>query len=511
MARGASWHCPLANKFARVKREKRCALLRCSKDSRRQTGGDIAVADSAQAQNEIGAIIDARKLSSLQIWVMICCGLVILLDGYDLQTMALVVPTLVKDLGVDRKFFGFALSASLMGMLGGYAIVAPLGDRIGRRPVLIGGMAVVGLASIATAYAIELAPLTQPLIGPLTPLLNALQSSKDSAIVSFVVLRFLTGIGLGACIANATALTSEYVPTKNRAFLIAMMYLNVALGALIAGFVAPTILSTLNWHWIFLIGGFLSLVIAFIAFVSVPESIRLLLSQHPGDARIPRLLKQLAPDVDPSSVYAEKHEHVKSQSVLALLSERYWSRTILLWLVFIFNLVVLYTMISWLPQILSEAGWTQAQALRGSVTIQAGGIIGGLIIGRFMDRGFAVPALIVGYLVTVTAFGLFLVLPSTVPTWIALLLVIGGGISGAQVSLNSLSVIFYPPVIRATGAGWANTMGRIGAIAGPLIAPMITAKFHLAPVQQLTILIPPTLVCIVGMLLLSLAWKPNQD
>ena len=483
-------------------------MLRCSI---RAADGGNAVADSAAGQNEISAIIDARKLSVTQIWVIICCGLVILLDGYDIQTMALVVPTLIKELGVARKFFGFALSASLMGMAVGYAFVAPFGDRIGRRPVLIGGILFVGLSSLATAYALELAPLTKPLIGPLSPLLDLLQSSKDPSIVSFITWRFLTGVGLGTCIANATALTSEYVPAKNRAFLIAMMYLNVALGALIAGFVAPTILSNLNWHWIFYIGGALPLAIGFLALISIPESIRLLLSKRPGDPRIPRLLKRLAPDIDPATVYAEKHEHVKSQSVLALLSARYWARTILLWLVFIFNLVALYTMISWLPQILSEAGWTPAQALRGSVMIQAGGIVGGLIIGRFMDRGLTVPALITGYVITVIAFALFLVLPSTVPVWIALLLVIGGGISGAQVSLNSLSVIFYPPVIRATGAGWANTMGRIGAIAGPLVAPIITAKFHLAPVQQLTILIPPTLVCIIGMSLLALAWKPGQE
>ncbi len=422
------------------------------------------------AQNEISAIIDARKLSSTQIWVIICCSFVILLDGYDIQTMSLVVRTLISDLGVDREFFGFVLSAALMGMLAGYALVAPLGDRLGRRPVLITGMLVVGLASIATAFAVQLAPITQPLIGPLTPLLDALQSSHDPAIVSLIVWRFLTGVGLGASLANATALTSEYVPTKNRAFLIGMMYLSVALGALIAGFVAPPILSALGWHWIFLIGGFIPLVIAFLLLVSVPESVRLLLEKRPNDPRIPRLLRRIAPDVDAGSVFAEKHEHVKSQNVFALLSGRYWARTLLLWGVFIFNLFVLYAMITWLPQILSEAGWSQGDASRGGVMIQAGGIIGGLIIARFMDRGFTVPAMIAGYVVSVVAFGLFLILPNSVLGWSTLLVFIGGGISGAQVSLNSLSVIFYPPVIRATGAGWANTMGRIGAISAPLVA-----------------------------------------
>jgi AAHS family 4-hydroxybenzoate transporter-like MFS transporter len=290
-----------------------------------------------------------------------------------------------------------------------------------------------------------------------------------------------------------------------------MMYLSVALGALIAGFVAPPILAALGWHWIFLIGGFIPLAIALILLVSIPESIRLLLSKRPGDQRIARLLKWLAPDVDPADVYAEKHEHVKSQSVFALLSGKYWARTLLLWCVFIFNLFVLYAMISWLPQILSEAGWSQGDSSRGGVMIQAGGIIGGLIIARFMDRGFTVPAMIVGYIVSVIGFGLFLILPNSVLGWSALLVFIGAGISGAQVSLNSLSVIFYPPIIRATGAGWANTMGRIGAISAPLVAPVITAAFHLGPVQQLTALIPPTLVCILGMLLLSLAWKPDRE
>ena len=89
------------------------------------------------------------------------------------------------------------------------------------------------------------------------------------------MLRFLTGVGLGGSLANATALTSEYVPTKNRAFLIGMMYLSVALGALIAGFVAPPILAQLGWHWIFLVGGFIPLVICLILIVSIPESIPL--------------------------------------------------------------------------------------------------------------------------------------------------------------------------------------------------------------------------------------------
>jgi AAHS family 4-hydroxybenzoate transporter-like MFS transporter len=461
----------------------------------------------ASGRIEITDLIDARKLGFTQVWVIIACSMVILLDGYDIQTMALVVPTLMDDLGVAKEAFSWALSAALIGMLVGYAFVAPLGDRIGRRPMLIAGMALVGAGSIATAFAVQFAPFVEPFVKGTAPLWHALTINTDPTMFSFFILRFITGVGLGASLPNGTALTSEYVPTRNRAFLIGMMYLSVALGALIAGNIAPPILTHLGWHWIFLVGGFIPLAICLILIVSIPESVRLLLIRKPGDPRIARLLKRLAPGVDPANVYAEKHEHVKSQSVFALLSRQYIGRTVLLWCVFIFNLFVLYALISWLPTILNEAGWTRAEALRGSVTIQAGGIIGGLIIARFMDRGYTVPAMTVGYIVTVIAFALFLVLPNSVLYWNLLLLLIGGGISGAQVSLNSLSVIFYPPVIRATGAGWANTMGRFGAIAAPIVAGAVTAAFDLPPVQQLTFLIAPTLVCVLGILILPRVWK----
>ena len=354
------------------------------------------------------------------------CGLVVLLDGFDLQTMALAVPSLAQEWQAESAAFSFALSAALIGMLLGSAVVAPLGDRVGRRPVLIAGMIAVGAGSLLTGFAADPTDLS--------------------------IWRFVTGLGLGMSLPNATALTSEYVPLRSRVLLISLMYCCVALGALIAGFVAPALIDAFGWRSIFFAGGVLPLAVAVILAVAIPESLRLLVARRPGDPRIPLIAARFLPGVDPATLVARAAERVDEPNVLALLTPTYRARTILLWLTFALNLFILFVLVSWLPTVLSDAGWTRAQALRGSVMNQAGGIVGGLLIAWLIDRGRIMPAMIGGYLLVAIALSLFLVVPSTVPSWVTLLLLVGAGVSGGQVALNAMSVLFYPPPLRATGS-----------------------------------------------------------
>jgi AAHS family 4-hydroxybenzoate transporter-like MFS transporter len=204
-------------------------------------------------------------------------------------------------------------------------------------------------------------------------------------------------------------------------------------------------------------------------------------------------------------------DRVEKQSVLALFQPQYWSRTSLLWCIFALNLFVLFVLISWLPTILTDAGWTRPQALRGAVVIHAGGIIGGLVIAKLVDLGRTVVALIGAYTIIVAGFALFLVVPGTVPAWTILLLVVGAGVSGSQVALIALSAIFYPPSLRATGAGWASGCGRAGAFVGPLAGGLVFARYDLVPEQHLTLLIPPMLVCTLCVFLLRYCWHEQTN
>jgi AAHS family 4-hydroxybenzoate transporter-like MFS transporter len=230
-----------------------------------------------------------------------------------------------------------------------------------------------------------------------------------------------------------------------------------------------------------------------------------LLARTPDDPRIPKILARLAPDVDARAVYAKKQE-VQRQSVLELLNRTYRKGTLLLWFVFFFNMFSLYLMVNWLPTLLGAQGWSSAKAMYGTVMIQAGGVVGGFILSRYVDKGKTVVSTVTAFLITAVAFGLFAVLPSSGASWWILLLVVGSGISGAQFVLNALGATYYPPVIRSTGVGWVFSIGRIGAIISPFVGAWIQMK--VAPSAVLSLLIIPVALCVGGVLMFRDVFQP---
>jgi MFS transporter, AAHS family, 4-hydroxybenzoate transporter len=428
---------------------------------------------------EIGQLIDERKLSSLQILVIVLSFLVVWLDGYHIQSMSLVVPTIAKEWHVKPTDFKLVNAAALIGILLGSATIASMGDRWGRRKILIISMIIVGISSIFTGYSNNMAGL--------------------------VIWRFLTGLGLGASIPNATALTSDYVPGKRRAALVTLMFSGVAIGAFCSGYIAPPIIDHFGWRGMFTIGGVVPLFMGLLLALAMPESLRLLLANTPDDPRIAKILARMAPDVDASTVYARKPE-VKRGSVAELLGKAYARGTLLLWFVFAVNMFILYLLVIWLPTLLTQQGWSAAQAMRGSVMNQAGGVFGGLILSYYVDKGKTVISTLTSYALTAIAFGLFAYLPSSGLSWWLLLIVVGGGISGAQFVLNALASGFYPPVIRSTGVGWAFSVGRIGAVISSFAGGFILEA--VAPMTLLKMLVIPVVLCMVGVYMFKNTFKP---
>jgi AAHS family 4-hydroxybenzoate transporter-like MFS transporter len=394
---------------------------------------------------DVGQLIDERPLAPVQKLVIVLCGLVVLMDGYDIQTMALGVPSIALEWALPPSRFGYALSASLIGLMLGAGLLAPLGDKFGRRPLLVGGMALIGLGSLCTVIS------TTP--GDL------------------VLWRLITGLGLGASIPNGTALTSEYMPARRRAALVTLMFCNIALGAFAAGFTAPYLLDRWGWRGLFVAGGVFPLSISLLLLFAAPESLRFLAARRPNDERIAKLLKRLVPGTTATSVRQETFS-AKQQSLWVLLVPQYRARTLLMWLAFAMNLFVLYALVSWIPSLLRGSGWSAADASRGVGIINGGGVVGGLLISWFVDRKKTMLAMLTAYVSVATSLALFTVLPSSALWWL-LLLVIGAGTSGAQLTLNALAAALYPPVMRATGVGWAISMGRIGAVLAPVVGAMV--------------------------------------
>lgn len=429
---------------------------------------------------EVSRLIDARPLSRAQRLVIAVCLATMILDGYDIQVMALAVPTLAASWALPPSSFGLALSAVVIGLTLGSGLLGPLADRYGRRTLLVATLAAAGVATALTATA------TTP--------------------AQFVAWRLLTGLALGAGLPACAALTAEYAPAPYRSFVMGVLNIGSPLGAFAAGFVAPPILAALGWRGAFLVGGGAPLLLALVA-CAAPESLKFLYARRPTDPRTAATLRRVAPDVDPGRVYAPTVGPRPRDSVLGLLRAPLRARTLLLWGMVGLNLFNLYVLVSWLPTLLTQSGWSLAAALRGAVLIQAGGVLGGLVIARLMDIGATRRALAGGFCLSAACLLAFTVLPGGAP-WIVLLLLLGAGVSGSQLALNVLSAAYYPPAIKATGVSWAIVVGGIGSILAPLAGAWLL-DLRLAPATILALLAVPALVNAGAVALLRPEWQAN--
>jgi AAHS family 4-hydroxybenzoate transporter-like MFS transporter len=383
-------------------------------------------------------------LSALQIRVFLLCSLIVLLDGYDLQAMGLAVPALATAWHLAPSVFTLAQTASLVGLGLGSAFIAPFGDRLGRRPLLLAGLLVL--------------------------LLTALGAATATTPWQLAGWRLLMGLGLGIGQSNASALTAEYAPLARRATLMTLMGVCVALGGVLAGLTAPQVIAAAGWRGVFLVGAALALLALLTTAVGLPES--------------PAIPAPAAP--------------AKGGSLLALLRPPYRERTLRLWLVYGLSAMLLYFLVSWLPQFLINAGWSPARASHGMALLQFGGIAGALVQAWLVDRRRTITALVGGYGMTLVTALLF-ALPGTAPAWPVLLVLMGSGVAGVLMSIIALGAIFYPPPLRVTGFGWAGAVTRIGAVLGPLAGGWILAA-GLSPQMTLGLSAVPALLCIIGTL-----------
>jgi MFS transporter, AAHS family, 4-hydroxybenzoate transporter len=364
------------------------------------------------------------------------CSLASLLDGYDIQALGLSIPGMAKDFGMPPTALTFAVTASLVGMALGAILLGPLGDRLGRKTMLVAFLLLIGVTTLGAITA----------TGP-TPL---------------AIWRFCSGLGMGAIIPVAIAIVAEAAPETSRTALVTMMIACSPIGSFVAGFAAPLVEPALGWRGIFGFGGVLTLIAGVAIWLALPRG---------------EIIKR--PELRPN--------------LASLLTPQYRARTGLLWLIFAVNLFATYSLISWLPTLLSEAGWAKAEAQRATGLMALGGVCGGLLIARAVDRGRAIPVLASAYVVSAGLFILFGIGPGGTVAWMALLALVGAGAIGSQMALGSFSASFYPAEIRSTGLGWSGGIGRIGAIIGPLVMAALL-KLHVPVGVILALLMIPMLI-----------------
>lgn len=408
-------------------------------------GPAIAAGDNAVMR----ALADA-PMSRLQIAAVALSVLLNALDGFDVLAITFAAPGIAADWGMGPARLGIAISSGLVGMTLGSLILAPLGDRYGRRPLVILCLILMALGMVLTATA--------------------------SGLTSLCVWRVVTGLGIGGMVAAINAVASEFANERRRDLSVAVMTIGYPAGGLVGGFAAAELVQGYGWQSIFVAGGLATAALLPVVIFAMPESLEFLSRQGTPQARarIDALLARmghapLAPDAQLGAAA------VKGGSIAALMTPRYRAITLFLVAAYFLHITTFYFFSGWLPKLMSDIGYSTPDAIRTSALMSLGGVIGGSALGWAAPRlGLfkLVCAAMVGTSVTFAIFGSIQGLGALQ----AVAFVAGICVFGGIVGLYALLARSFPPELRVTGTGLAIGVGRGGAVLGPIIGGILLER-----------------------------------
>lgn len=401
--------------------------------------------------------LNEHRFSPYQWLIFGLCFVIVLLDGFDTAAIGFIAPSLVQDWGVTRPALAPVLSAALFGLAAGAMAAGPLSDRVGRKLVLALSVLLFGAACAWSAFA--------------------------SGVTELAILRFITGLGLGAAMPNAVTLMSEFCPDRKRALLTNAMFCGFPLGAALGGFLAAWMIPLWGWRSVLLLGGLAPLLAGLLIILLLPESVRFLVARGAGHERIRAILRHVSPSADAAHAFVTREAAPADQAgggMQVILSQPYVVGTLMLWLTYFMGLVIFYALINWMPLLLRDAGLSAKDATLVSALFPLGGV-GAVLAGWLMDRYNA--NAVIAACFALTAATIFAIGQSAHDLALLMAVVLGAGLAmnTAQASLPALAAAFYPTRGRATGVAWMMGIGRLGGIAGSfLVAELARLRFGIA-------------------------------
>lgn len=347
-------------------------------------------------------------------WIVVALGFAaVVFDGYDLIVYGSAVPALLTHPGWDLTpaQAGAIGSYALLGMFVGAIGAGTLTDRIGRRRTFIGCLAWFSLMMLAVAAA------------PNPELLG--------------LARFLAGLGFGGIAPVAISLVVEVAPARRRNLLNAVMLCGFPIGGVLAALLAIALLEPFGFGLLFALGGLPLVTLVPLAWRYLPES-------------------------------PAFHTPERTAPVRGLLRGRAALALALFAVANVAGFLLVYGLNTWLPQLMRQAGYPLGSALSFLLVFNLGALAGGLsgsaLADRFGPRWVATGAFAVG----VVSIGLLAVPLPTVVLYV-LIAVAGAASLGTQIIVFGYVAMHFSSLQRATALGVATGVGRLGAVAGPLV------------------------------------------
>lgn len=402
---------------------------------------------------DVQAFLNEAGFSRYQWLVVGLCFFIVLLDGFDTGAIGYIAPSLVTEWGVSKSALGPVLSAALFGLAGGALASGPMADRFGRKRVLVLSVLVFAAACFASGFSRDLTELT--------------------------VLRFVTGLGLGAAMPNAVTLVSEYCPDQRRALITNAMFCGFPLGAAFGGFLAAWMIPNFGWRSVLVLGGAVPLLLTVLLVIVLPESVRYMVAKAQPMERIRAVLARISPralEVGEFVTSEKKLVAAAQGGVAVVLSPAYRIGSLMLWLAYFMGLVIFYALINWMPILFKDAGLSQQNATLIAALFPLGGV-GAIAFGWLMDRFNGNYVIAIGYaLTTIAIFAIGQVAGSSVGMLVLVVVVAGTLMNTSQSSMPALAAGFYPTQGRATGVSWMLGIGRFGGIVGSFLVAELARR-----------------------------------
>ena len=424
---------------------------------------------------DVQSFLNEHRFSGFQWAIFGLCFLIVLLDGFDTAAIGFIAPSLIKEWGVNRPALAPVLSAALFGLAAGALSSGPLADWLGRKKLLVAAVLVFGTACLASSFSQTLEQLT--------------------------IMRFLTGLGLGAAMPNAVTLMSEYCPDRLRATLTNAMFCGFPLGAALGGFLAAWMIPQYGWRSVLMLGGIAPLVLAVAMLALLPESVRFMVARAQPVDKIRAALSRISASASAAASFhlSEARPSASGKQGIALvLSPQYLVGSVMLWLTYFMGLVIFYALINWMPILFKDAGLDPHSATLISALFPLGGC-GAVLFGWLMDRFNGNKIIAIGFAITAVLIWAIGQAAGNVGGLVVVVFLGGAFMNTAQSSLPALAAAFYPTQGRATGVSWMLGFGRFGGIAGSFLVAELSRR-HFAFDEIFTVVAIPGLVAAVALL-----------
>lgn len=419
---------------------------------------------STLTQAELAARMERLPLSRVHKRTFLLTAGGYLFDAYDIALLSFVMPALAADLRLSAGQIGLVFSATFSGMFIGALLSGYAADRFGRLRVFKYTLILFSAATAATGLI------------------------KNYEIL--LVLRFITGLGLGGEQPVSYTYISEMIPSQYRGRIVGIVEAMWGLGAMLAGAVALVLVPNFGWQSAFFAGALPAVLIWFFR-LGIPESPRwFLIANRPADAEAhlakieAEVRSETQAELPPVGPVSEASPVDAGRGLRTLFSPAYRKRTILLGVVWFFAMFGFWGINSWIPTLLKGAGYSLFASIGVFFLMNTMGVPGSLIGAYLSDK--------IGRKIPLTAYWLIAAAITILYGWalsqqVHVGIMVALGILAVMLMLGGFAVLYaytpesFPTEARGAGAGLSNSLGRIGAMCSPALVGAIYPVIGLFP------------------------------